>query len=79
MPLDADLTLPSSDSGVEVLVLLRFHGVAVEKQQIIHQYGHTIGVNEILRCAKDLKLKARLVERDWAQLGAPQGLCAKQR
>jgi len=58
---------PSSiDSGMAVLILLlRFHGLAAEPQQIAHQYGRSIGVNEMLRCAKDLKLKARVVNSDW--------------
>src|SRR5208282_6555980 len=68
--------LPASDSpappyptGVTVLVLLlRFHGIAADEKQLIHQYGETIGAVEILRCAKDLKLKARAVDSNWERL-----------
>jgi subfamily B ATP-binding cassette protein HlyB/CyaB len=59
-----------SDTGLQSLaLLLRFHGVAVDTAQIGHQFaGAPIRVPEMLRCAKTLKLKARLVMADWAQL-----------
>jgi ATP-binding cassette, subfamily B, bacterial HlyB/CyaB len=59
------------DSGLAALVLmLRFHGVAVEPAQISHQLaGSTVGVNEILRVAKDFKLKARAIASSWERLG----------
>ena len=42
-------------SGVEaLLLLLRFHHIAVDPAQILHQFGGTFGVAEILRCAKTL-------------------------
>ena len=51
------------DTGLQCLaLLLRFHEIAVEPAQIAHQFsGAEIGVSEMLRCAKDLKLKARVV------------------
>ncbi|MGA2291656.1 type I secretion system permease/ATPase [Bradyrhizobium sp.] len=59
------------DTGLQCLaLLLRFHQVAVDPAQIAHQFsGAAIGVPEMLRCAKDLKLKARVVTEDWAGLG----------
>ena len=61
---------PPNASGVSVLVLLlRTHGVAADPSQLIHQYGETIGAVEILRCAKDLKLKARQIQSSWQRLG----------
>jgi ATP-binding cassette, subfamily B, bacterial HlyB/CyaB len=58
------------DAGLRCLtLLLRFHQVAIDPTQIAHQFaGASIGVPEILRCAKDLKLKARAVDTDWAGL-----------
>src|SRR6202035_3240013 len=59
----------SPDSGIAVLILLlRVHGIAATAQQISHQYGNIVGVTEMLRCAKDLKLKARAVDSDWSRL-----------
>jgi subfamily B ATP-binding cassette protein HlyB/CyaB len=56
-------------SGLSVLALtLRFHGIAVDAGQLRHQYGNAIGVTEILRCAKDLKLKVRAIESKWERL-----------
>ena len=48
-----------NDTGLQCLtVLLRFHQVAVDPAQIAHEYsGEAIGVAEMLRCAKQLKLK----------------------
>src|SRR3954449_7602142 len=59
-----------NDSGLGCLsLLLRFHQIAVDADQISHQFsGGTVGVTEMLRCAKDLKLKARAVTTDWAGL-----------
>jgi subfamily B ATP-binding cassette protein HlyB/CyaB len=57
------------DSGTEaLLLLLRFHGIAADPKQLEHQYGRQIGVTEMLRCAGDLKLKARVIDSDWERL-----------
>jgi ATP-binding cassette, subfamily B, bacterial HlyB/CyaB len=65
----SDSSAQTHPSGVSVLVLLlRFHGIAADEKQLVHQYGETIGTVEILRCAKDLKLKARAVDSNWKRL-----------
>jgi subfamily B ATP-binding cassette protein HlyB/CyaB len=58
------------DSGLECLtLLLRFHQTAVDPSQISHQFaGAPIRVTEMLRCAKQLKLKARAVTTTWEKL-----------
>jgi subfamily B ATP-binding cassette protein HlyB/CyaB len=58
------------DTGLECLtLLLRFHQVAVDPEQISHQFGSArIGVTEMLRSAKQLKLKARAVSASWTSL-----------
>jgi subfamily B ATP-binding cassette protein HlyB/CyaB len=58
------------DTGLQCLaMLLRFHQVSVDPAQIAHQFsGASIGVPEMLRCAKDLKLKARAVATSWPGL-----------
>ena len=50
-----------ADPGLESLVtLLHLRGVAADREQIRHRLGTTkIGAPEMLRCAKDLGLKAR--------------------
>jgi subfamily B ATP-binding cassette protein HlyB/CyaB len=42
------------DPGLAVLVmLLRFHGLSADPEQIRHRFGRgTIGIFEMLRCAK---------------------------
>jgi subfamily B ATP-binding cassette protein HlyB/CyaB len=57
-------------AGVEALVLLlSFHGIAIDPEQIRHQAGgREVGVPEMLRCAKELKLKARAVTTGWDRL-----------
>ena len=59
-----------ADPGLEALVtLLRLQGVAAEAEQIRHRLGtNKIGAPEILRCAKDLGLKARAYRTDWSRL-----------
>src|SRR5947208_6152604 len=61
----------SADPGLDALVgLLHFQGVAADREQIRHRLGtDKIGAPEILRCAKDLGLKARAYRTDWSRLG----------
>jgi subfamily B ATP-binding cassette protein HlyB/CyaB len=58
------------DPGLSALVmLLRFYGVAADPQQIKHRFGAAlIGVPEMLRCAKQLGLKARTSTTKWERL-----------
>jgi len=60
----------SADSGLVALVmLLRHHGIAADDRQIRHRFGTTsIGVTEMLRCAKDFGIKARVRRTNWARL-----------
>jgi len=60
----------SADPGLTVLVtLLRFHGISADPAQIRHRFaGALIGVPEIIRCAKDLGLKARVRTTNWDRL-----------
>lgn len=51
------------------LMMLRFLGIAADAGQLTHQYGADFGIIEMLRCAKDLKLKARLIQSSWQRLG----------
>jgi ATP-binding cassette, subfamily B, bacterial HlyB/CyaB len=58
------------DPGLEALVtLLQVQGIAADREQIRHRLGtDTIGVADILRCAKDLGLKARACRTEWRRL-----------
>lgn len=57
------------DSGLAALVLLlRFHGVGADIEQIRHRFAGEIGVPEIIRCAKELGLKARTYRSAWHRL-----------
>jgi subfamily B ATP-binding cassette protein HlyB/CyaB len=60
------------DPGLSVLVmLLRFHGISPDPEQIRHRFaGAPIDVPEMLRCAKDLGLKARARTSDWQRLAS---------
>ncbi|MDX8456327.1 type I secretion system permease/ATPase [Mesorhizobium sp. VK9D] len=61
---------PEDDQGLGALVmLLQLHGVAAEAPQIRHRLGQArIGTSEMLRCARDLGLKARSVKSAWSRL-----------
>src|SRR5499425_3041616 len=58
------------DQGLTALVvLLHFHGIGADSRQISHQFGATsIGVSEMLRCAKQFGLKARAIKTKWERL-----------
>jgi subfamily B ATP-binding cassette protein HlyB/CyaB len=60
----------NADPGLEALMtLLHFQGVAADRGQIRHRLGTAkIGAPEMLRCAKDLGLKARAYRTDWSRL-----------
>ena len=50
-------------------MLLRLHGIAADEGQIRHRFGgQAIGVPEMLRCGKELGLKARAVATHWGRL-----------
>jgi subfamily B ATP-binding cassette protein HlyB/CyaB len=60
------------DPGLETLVtLLHLKGIAADALQIAHRLGaDTIGAPDMLRCARDLGLKARVIRTDWSRLGS---------
>jgi subfamily B ATP-binding cassette protein HlyB/CyaB len=49
-------------------MLLRFHGIGADSQQIGHRFGTDIGVPQMLRCAKAFGLKARAYQSSWRRL-----------
>src|SRR6516162_1395873 len=59
-----------ADQGLLALVmLLRLHGLGADPQQIRHRFGASaIGIPEILRCARELGLKARSHATKWKRL-----------
>jgi subfamily B ATP-binding cassette protein HlyB/CyaB len=64
----------SADSGLSCLVLLlRLHGAAADPEQIRHRFGHApLAVDDILRCAGELRFKARSISTSWKRLaGTP--------
>ena len=71
MPTEGDSAL-AVDPGLSALVmLLRFHGLSADPEQIRHRFGRwTIGIAEMLRCAKELGLKARARLTTWERLAS---------
>src|SRR5216684_3975331 len=63
--------LAVADQGLAALViLLRLSGIGADPDQIRHHFGGaTIGIPEMLRCAKEFGLKARVCRTTWARLG----------
>src|SRR5262249_33656490 len=59
-----------ADPGLESFVtLLHLQGVAADREQLRHRLGAIkVGVPEMLRCAKELGLKARAYRTDWSRL-----------
>jgi subfamily B ATP-binding cassette protein HlyB/CyaB len=62
--------ITATDPGLSVLVaLLGFHGIGADAQQLRHRFGtHQIGAQDMLRCAKELGLKARAYRTSWERL-----------
>jgi ATP-binding cassette, subfamily B, bacterial HlyB/CyaB len=60
----------AGDSGLGALVmLLRFQGIGADLDQLRHSFaGRPVGVAEMLRCAKELGLKARSFATNWKRL-----------
>ncbi|MGY4478395.1 type I secretion system permease/ATPase [Bradyrhizobium sp. USDA 3364] len=58
------------ESGLIALaILLRCHGIAADPGQIRHRVGAIrLGVTEILRCAKEFGLKAKIQRTSWNRL-----------
>jgi ATP-binding cassette, subfamily B, bacterial HlyB/CyaB len=69
-PQETDSSDSEHDTGLIALVLLlRFLGIAADPQQLKHQFGGSrIGVSEMLRCAKGMQVKARVMTSDWNRL-----------
>ena len=60
---------PNDPGLIALVMLLRFHGVGADPAQIRHQCGTaTIGVAEMIRCAREFGLKARERKTNWASL-----------
>jgi subfamily B ATP-binding cassette protein HlyB/CyaB len=59
-----------ADAGLAALVMmLQFQGVAADAAQIRHRLGQAaVGIPDILRCAKDFGLRARLYRTEWSRL-----------
>jgi subfamily B ATP-binding cassette protein HlyB/CyaB len=49
-------------------LILRFHEIAVDPAQLKHQLGASFGITEILRTAKEFRLRARAITTDWTRL-----------
>ncbi|OED00682.1 type I secretion system permease/ATPase [Rhizobium sp. YK2] len=51
------------------VILLRFHGIAADPEQIKHRFGGAeFGVDEMLRCSKEFELKTRAISGTWNRL-----------
>jgi ATP-binding cassette, subfamily B, bacterial HlyB/CyaB len=70
--MNVDLKPGPADPGLYVLVnLIRLLGVSADPEQIRHRFGRVpIGIPEMLRCAKDFGLKARMRIVTWHQLAS---------
>ncbi|CAN7712190.1 type I secretion system permease/ATPase [Bradyrhizobium sp. LjRoot220] len=75
-PVSTEFTAASTDSDngdesalIALTILLRSHGIAADPGQIRHRVGAArVGVTEILRCAKEFGLKARVQRTSWNRL-----------
>ncbi len=68
MSVATDNPAPAQSGLAALVLLLRFHGIGADPEQIRHRFGNAIGVTEMLRCAKDFGLKARTFRSSWERL-----------
>ncbi|WP_441279246.1 type I secretion system permease/ATPase [Tardiphaga sp. 172_B4_N1_3] len=60
---------PLDEGLIALVMMLRFQGLSIDPERIRHQFGKkSIGVVEMLRCAKELGLKARVIRSNWTRL-----------
>src|SRR6266481_68249 len=71
MSTETDSARPA-DPGLEALVtLLHLQGVGADAGQIAHRLGtDKLGAPEMLRCAREMGLKARSYRTDWSRLAS---------
>ncbi len=61
--------IPSDSGAAALALLLRINGIASNPEQLRHRFGGgAIGAAEMIRCARDLGLKARLVTARFTRL-----------
>ena len=68
MSVESENQTPGQSGLAALVMLLRFHGVGADPEQIRHRFGANIGVAEMLRCAKEFGVKARVYRSNWARL-----------
>jgi subfamily B ATP-binding cassette protein HlyB/CyaB len=68
VPVATENPVPGQSGLAALVLLLRFHGVGADPEQIRHRFGNDIGIAEMLRCAKDFGLKARAYQSNWGRL-----------
>jgi subfamily B ATP-binding cassette protein HlyB/CyaB len=68
--LDVANVVSARTGGLETfVVLLRFHGIAADPEQIRHRFGGAeFGIGEMLRCSKEFELKTRAISSAWSRL-----------
>jgi subfamily B ATP-binding cassette protein HlyB/CyaB len=63
--------MPDRSAMLGFVLLARYHGVAVDPDQLRHRFAShrdVFGIDEALRAAKELGLKARRVVSRWERL-----------
>ena len=69
MPVGANNPIPSDPGLIALVMLLRFNGIGADAEQIRHRIGSSsVNVTEMIRCAKEFGLKARIVKTSWRRL-----------
>src|SRR5260370_35290124 len=69
MPANLERVKPLDPGLASLVMLLRFHGIGADAEQIRHQFGMaSFGIPEMIRGAKELGLKARGISTHWDRL-----------
>jgi subfamily B ATP-binding cassette protein HlyB/CyaB len=69
MPVEVEQKTPVDQGLAAFVMLVRFQGMAADPEQIRHRIGRSsMAVPDMLRCAKDLGLRARAYNSNWRRL-----------
>lgn len=67
--MDTETQKPGDAGLVALVMMLRFHGIGADGDQIHHRLGGAaVGIPEMLRCAREFGLKARESKTSWTRL-----------
>ena len=67
-PVEGKSSIQQNSAVAAFVGILRFHAIAIDKEQLLHKCRGVFGIPEMLRTAKELRFKARVIDSEWDRL-----------